>query len=100
MKKRLIINTLALLVVVGLAFVLDAFTNMYLSNILFYAAMIALTGSAAYLALARRDLRKAIVKKTKEEKKTYRMNFRSTEKQAFIMFAMAIILFVLSYNLR
>jgi len=97
LKKLLSLNGIILLVMILVSVIISLVSDIKLTDCLFIGAMVTLAGAAAYLVLARREMRKSVKNKSKDEKKKYRQSFRETEAQAFILAVVSIILFIGSF---
>lgn len=93
----LIFNGIAIAITLVVAFILSSLAEFRFTDIVFIGALIMLAGAAAFFSLARREMRKAVKNKAKDEKKKYRMLFRETEQHAFILFASSSVLFLISF---
>lgn len=99
MKKILVLNGFILAGIISVSILISIVTELRLTDLLFIGGMIILALSAAYLVLARREMRKSVKQKSKEEKKKYKENFQLNEKYAFVLFGTSIILFIASFIL-
>lgn len=99
MKKILVVNGFILAGIAIVSFVISLVTEIRLTDLLFVGAMLVLALSAAYLVLARREMKKSVKNKSKEENKKYKENFQMNEKYAFVLFGTSLILFILSFVL-
>jgi len=68
-----------------------------MTDLLFVGAMITLAIAASYLVIARRNIKKSVKNKSKEEKNKYRQSFHETEAQAFVLSVVSLLLFIISF---
>ncbi len=76
-----------------------SFTDILLTDYFFILSMFFLSISAIKFIRARLELRHFMLKKTDNERNDYRLLFRKNEKIAFYFFIIAILLFIISYQL-
>jgi hypothetical protein len=93
----LLVNSGIISIILIIAWVVSSLTKFLFTDIIFVGAMIILAFASAYFGLARREMRKSVKNKSKDEKKKYRMNFRTTEKYAFVLFGSSVLLFIISF---
>jgi len=93
----LMFNGIIVVAILILSAILSVFISVRFTDLVFIGAMIILAGAAAYFSIARREMRKAVRNKSKEEKKKYRLNFRQSEQYAFLLFASSVVLFIVSF---
>ncbi len=94
--KKYILFTLLFLIILT---IIISFTNISLTDYFFILSMIFLTISGILFIIARLELRNFIFKKSKEEENNFKKQFLKSEKIAFYLFIIAIILFIISYKL-
>jgi len=97
LKKILIINGIIFIAILIGSLLLAGITDYLLTDLLFVGAMITLAIAASYLVIARRNIKKSVKNKSKEEKNKYRHSFHETEAQAFVLSAVSLLLFIISF---
>jgi len=99
LKKLLMTDLIVLVGILGLSYLVSLLTETTMTDLVFIGAMLTLAATAILLISARKDMKQAVKKKSKLEKKQYVREFRWSEKYALSLFAVTVILCIISFYL-
>ena len=99
LKKLFMTDSIVLIGVLGLSYLISLLTEITMTDLVFIGAMFTLAAAAILLASARKDMKQAVKQKSKLEKKQYVKEFRWPEKYALSLFGVTVILCIISFYL-
>lgn len=94
--KIIMIDIVGLTLLLVFNFLIVSFTEVLMSDALFWEFIIALVIAGVTMAMSRKEIRKAVRKSNKAEKEKSRREFRKSEKISFNFALIAVVLFSLS----